>query len=95
MKAKHIIYSRTISRGNYENTKIEVCIEVEKGEKASQVFLRAKEFVRERCRVEQISEYSINKAKRVLEIGIDKYTPEEMEDAQKTLNSTEIDDLPF
>ena len=38
MKATKVIYSRLISKGNYENVKIEIELEVEKGEKASDVF---------------------------------------------------------
>ena len=43
MKANKIVYSRLISKGNYENVEIE--LEVEAGEKASEVFEAAKKWV--------------------------------------------------
>ena len=45
MKANRIVYSRLISKGNYENAKIEIELEVEEGEKAADVFEAAKAFV--------------------------------------------------
>jgi hypothetical protein len=42
MKANKIIHSRLISKGNYENVKIEIELEVEAGEKAFEVFEYAK-----------------------------------------------------
>ena len=48
MKANKIVYSRLISKGNYENAKIEIELEVEAGEKASEVFEAAKKWVEKR-----------------------------------------------
>lgn len=45
MKANKIVYSRLISKGNYENAKIEIELEVEAGERASEVFEAAKKWV--------------------------------------------------
>ena len=45
MKALKVTYSRLISKGNYENAKIEIELEVEKGEKASDVYEAAKGWV--------------------------------------------------
>ena len=45
MKALKVSYSRLISKGNYENAKIEIELEVEPGEKAGEVFDAAKRWV--------------------------------------------------
>lgn len=52
MKALKVSYSRLISKGNYENAKIEIELEVEEGEKAADVFEAAKAFVEKRVAVE-------------------------------------------
>ena len=54
MKAKKVIYSRLISLGNYENAKIEIELDVEAGEKASEVYEAAKAFVEKRIAVEKL-----------------------------------------
>lgn len=96
MKAKTITYSRLISKGNYENEKIEICLEVEEGEKAADVFKAAKEFVEKRVEVAKLSDYTIQKAKQVLD---DKrnHTIAQIEEAEEILTKSKIEDedLPF
>ncbi|MCB0515164.1 MAG: hypothetical protein KDD49_03760 [Bacteroidetes bacterium] len=95
MKATRIIYSRLISKGNYENAKIEIELQVEEGEKASEVFLKAKEFVENRIAVEKLSDYKVQSAKRVME---DKrnHTLAQIEEAEEVLKSYNAqDELPF
>lgn len=64
MKANKIVYSRLISKGNYENAKIEIELEVEAGEKASEVFEYAKKWVEKRIAVEKLYDYTIEKARK-------------------------------
>ena len=95
MKAKLITYSRLISKGNFENVKIEIQLEVEEGEKAVDVFEAAKQFVEKRCAVEQLSEYTIDKARKVLD---DKrnHTLAQIEEAEEVLAKVKVsDELPF
>lgn len=95
MKATKISYSRLISKGNYENAKIEIELEVEKGEKASEVFEFAKQWVEKRCAVEKLSEYTIERAKKVMD---DKrnHTLAQIEEAEEILAKVKVqDDLPF
>lgn len=96
MKAKQITYSRLISKGNYENEKIEICLEVEEGEKASDVYNAAKEFVERRVEVAKLSDYTINRAKQILE---DKrnHTLAQIEEADEIIAKSKVsdDDLPF
>lgn len=96
MKAKLITYSRLISKGGYENAKIEIQLEVEEGEKASDVFNAAKQFVEKRIFVERQTEYSIDWAKRILE-NRRQNTIEDIEKAENVLDSIDLskDDLPF
>jgi molecular chaperone DnaK (HSP70) len=96
MKAKQITYSRLISKGNYENEKIEICLEVEEGEKASDVYNAAKKFVERRVEVAKLSDYTINRAKQILE---DKrnHTLAQIEEAEEIIAKSKVsdDDLPF
>lgn len=96
MKAKSIIYSRLISKGNYENAKIEIELEVEKGEKASDVYEAAKAFVEKCIAVEKISDYTIERAKKVMD---DKrnHTLAQIEEAEEILAKVKVndDELPF
>lgn len=96
MKAKQITYSRLISKGNYENEKIEICVEVEEGEKAADVLNAAKDFVNKRATAAKLSDYSIENAKKVL---ADKrsYTLGQIEDAELIIAKATVndDDLPF
>lgn len=97
MKAKRIVYSRLISKGNYENLKIELELEAENGEKASDVYNAAKEWVEKRIAVEKTSEYTIQRAKEVLE---DKrnHTLAQIEEAEEILSKSNLDDdndIPF
>lgn len=48
MKALKVTYSRLISKGNYENAKIEIELEVEQGEKAAEVYEAVKNWVEKR-----------------------------------------------
>jgi hypothetical protein len=96
MKAKQITYSRLISKGNYENEKIEICLEVEDGEKAVDVYNAAKEFVEKRVKIAKLSDFTIEHAKKVL---ADKrnYTLGQIEEAEQVIAVTTVndDDLPF
>lgn len=84
MKAKRIVYSRLVSKGNYENAKIEIEVEVEEGEKAHKVYEAAKAFVERRVEIEKTSEYTIEKAKKVMD---DKrnHTLAQIEEAEEIL----------
>ena len=95
MKAKFITYSRLISKGNFENAKIEIQMEVEDGEKASEVFEAAKAFVEKRVAVEKLSSYTLEKAEKVID---DKrnHTLAQIEEAEEILAKVKVqDDLPF
>ena len=97
MKAKFITYSRLISKGNFENAKIEICMEVEEGEKAYDVFMQAKAFVERRIEIEKTPQNLITHAQKVL---ADKrnHTLVQIEDAEEILSKFEPDfedDLPF
>lgn len=97
MKAKRVIYSRLISKGNYENAKIEIELEVEENESAGYVFQCAKEWVENRIAVEKISDYKVEQAKRVME---DKrnHTLAQIEEAEEVLSKSkniQDDGLPF
>jgi Ser-tRNA(Ala) deacylase AlaX len=91
MKAKKITYSRLVSKGNYENCKIEIELEVEKGENAADVFDAAKKWVNDRVYVEQLSAYKVEAAERVLE---DKrnHTMAQIEEAERILSMVSIRD---
>ena len=96
MKANKIIYSRLISKGNYENAKIEIELEVEAGEKASEAFEAAKAFVERRIAVEKMSDYTIQQAREVI---ADKrnHTLAQIEEAEEILAKFKVsdDELPF
>lgn len=96
MKAKLITYSRLISKGNFENAKIEIQLEVEENEKASDVFESAKQWVEKRCAVEKMSEFTVDKARKVMD---DKrnHTLAQIEEAEEVLSKVKVndDDLPF
>lgn len=96
MKANKIVYSRLISKGNYENAKIEIELEVEAGEKASEVFEAAKNWVEKRIAVEKLSDYTIEKARKVMD---DKrnHTLAQIEEAEEILAKVKVsnNELPF
>lgn len=96
MRANKIVYSRLISKGNYENAKIEIELEVESGEKASEVFEAAKKWVEKRIEVEKLSDYTIEKARKVMD---DKrnHTLAQIEEAEEILAKVKEsdDELPF
>jgi hypothetical protein len=95
MKALKVSYSRLISKGNYENAKIEIELEVGEGEKASEVYAAAKAFVEKRVGVEKMSDYTIEKAQKVMD---DKrhHTLAQIEEAEEILAKVKVqDDLPF
>lgn len=97
MKAKHVIYSRLISKPNYENEKIEICIEVEEGEKLKDVFDAAKKFVDLKADSGKITAFSLNSAKNVL-ADRDNHTGNQIKEAEeivKRFEASEIDELPF
>lgn len=95
MKALKVTYSRLISKGNYENAKIEIEIQVEEGEKASDVFQAAKDFVERRIGVEKLSDWTIQRARQVME---DKrnHTLAQIEEAEEVLKKLKVEEsLPF
>ena len=96
MKAKKITYSRLISKGNYENAKIEIEIEVEDGEKAAEVYEAAKSWVEKRIAVEKLSDYTIEKAKKVMD-DMRNHTLAQIEEAEEILSKVKVqdDELPF
>lgn len=96
MKALKVTYSRLISKGNYENAKIEIELEVKQGEKAADVYEAAKYWVEKRIAVEKLSDYTIEKAKKVMD---DKrnHTLAQIEEAEEILSKVKVqdDELPF
>lgn len=97
MKAKSVTYSRLISKPNYENEKIEICIEVEEGEKLKDVFIAAKKFVDLKADSGKITIYSLGAARKVL-ADRDNHTGYQIKDAEEIVRrfeSPEIDELPF
>ena len=96
MKALKVTYSRLISKGNYENAKIEIELEVEPGERAADVYEAAKSWVEKRIAVEKLSDYTIEKAKKVID---DKrnHTLAQIEEAEEVLSKVKVrdDELPF
>jgi hypothetical protein len=96
MKALKVTYSRLISKGNYENAKIEIELEIEQGEKAADVYEAAKSWVEKRIAVEKLSDYTIEKAKKVMD---DKrnHTLAQIEEAEEILSKVKVqdDELPF
>jgi hypothetical protein len=97
MKAKKITYSRLISKGNYENAKIEIELEVEEGETAGYVFQCAKEWVNSRVEIEKTPELKMEWAKKVLSDRRNN-TIANIEEAESVLEqNARLDDgdLPF
>lgn len=95
MKATRIIYSRLISKGNYENAKIEIEFEIEENEKASDVFQKAKEFVENRIAVEKLGDWKVKEAREILK-NAEKYPIERIKESKEVLQQLEIEeDLPF
>ena len=96
MKAKKVIYSRLISKGNYENAKIEIELEVEENESAGYVFQCAKEWVENRIAIEKVSDYKVEQARKVMD---DKrnHTLAQIEEAEEILSKVKVqdDELPF
>lgn len=84
-----------VTQGDSLPKQIEIELEVEKGEKASEVFEFAKQWVEKRCAVEKLSEYTIERAKKVMD---DKrnHTLAQIEEAEEILAKVKVqDDLPF
>lgn len=95
MKVKRIIYSRLVSLGNYENEKIEIELEVESGETASEVLEKAKKFVDLKLEKSKYTSYQIENAKKVL-ADKDNHTLNQIKEAEKILNYYEDEhELPF
>lgn len=96
MKAQKIYYKRLVSLGNYENEEIGIEIQVEEGEKAKEVLLKAMQFV----------DANLTKPSRNREISIarditenpDNYTYNQVMKARaliENINNEEAEDLPF
>lgn len=97
MKAKKVTYSRLISKGNFENCKIEIELEVEQGDRAHEVFDAAKAWVENRIAVEKLSDYKVEQARRVID---DKrnHTLAQIEEAEEVLSKITVNDyndIPF
>ena len=95
MKATKVIYSRLVSKGNYENAKIEIELEVEKGEKAADVFEAARQFVEKRIAIEKLSDYTVNSARKVIDDRRN-HTLAQIEEAEEIINRYSVqEDLRF
>lgn len=97
MKPVKIVYSRLISKGNYENAKIEIELQVGEGEKASEVFNAAKMWVEKRIDIERMSDYTIEKARKVMD-DIRNHTLAQIEEAEEILSKVKVsddDEFPF
>jgi len=95
MKVTKVAYSRLVSKGNYENAKIEIEAEVEQGDLARDVYEKIKEWVDKRVEIEKMSDAAIMRARRVME---DKrhHTLAQIEEAEELLKKCGPDDsLPF
>lgn len=95
MKAKSVTYSRLISKGNFENAKIEIELEVGENESAHEVFEMAKIWVDQRIEIERLSDFTVQRSRRVME---DKrnHTLAQIEEAEEILKKVELtNDLPF
>ncbi len=86
MKAKKITYGRLINKGNYENCRIEIEVEGDKGEKALDVYLAAKEWVERRILTEKITSDQIQRAENVL-ANKRSFTIGQVEEAEKLLKA--------
>lgn len=91
MKAKLITYSRLVNTGNYNNSKIEIQLEVEEGETAYDVFNAAKKFVDQRCDIETIPGYSIENAKRILSDKLN-YKLRDIEAAEELIKKLTVEE---
>ena len=95
MKAISVTYSRLISKGGYENAKIEIQLQVEEGEKAADVFQAAKTFVENRISLEKLVPSTIERAQKVLSDRRN-HTIAQLEEAEEILAKMKCDDdLPF
>ena len=95
MKAKSVTYSRLISKGNFENAKIEIELEVGEKESAHEVFEMAKIWVEKRIEVERLSDFTVQRARKVMEDRRN-HTLNQIEEAEEILKKVEIvNDLPF
>lgn len=98
MRPTSITYSRLISKGNFENVKIEIQVEVQDGEKSNEVFKAVKDWVDKKVLFErQGNENKIAMYQRVLDDRRN-HTIAQIEEAEQFLaeiQSAEDDDLPF
>ena len=95
MKATKVIYSRLISLGNYENTKIEIELEVEEGEKAIDVFNSAKDWVEQRIKEHRGGNIDLKWAENVLK-NQDDFRLGDIKKAQEIVSQSQNkDELPF
>ena len=96
MKAKRIVYSRLISKGNYENAKIEIELELDEDYSSAEAFVAARNWVDNRIAIEKLSDYKVEQAKAVM---ADKrhHTLAQIEEAEEILSKLDLkeDDLPF
>lgn len=66
MKPTRVIYSRLINKGNYENAKIEIEVQIEENDSLEIVFSEAKKWVENKIKIEKLSEYDIKRAMNIL-----------------------------
>ena len=92
----NIYGDKKYAQDKLDKRKIEIELEVEAGEKASEVFEAAKKWVEKRIAVEKLSDYTIEKGRKVMD---DKrnHTLAQIEEAEEILAKVKIsdDELPF
>ena len=94
MKATKIYYQKCFNLGNYENEVIGIELEIEQGEKSSEVLEKARYFVNSKS----ITEATVDGYERCKKIAEnpDDYTGRQIKEAQAFLDKNgEQEDLPF
>lgn len=98
MKATKIFYKRLFNLGNYQNEEIGIEVEIEDGEKAIDVFQKAKQFI-SGLDPKNENERKYNIAQSIVKFK-ENHSYKDVIDAEKTIEEYEsgknlIDDLPF
>lgn len=93
MKAKTVTYQRLYSLGQFEHEKISIELEIEEGERASDVLNAAKKFCEQNSSSHKNNGVDKNRLQMIVDHP-DDYTGKEVKDAQQKLSEL-VDDLPF